>query len=158
MRITSVVENVIAVSLLCLAVVCGMLQVFSRYILANPMPWTEELARYAFIGTVFFGAVIAVRERQHVAMDLLLKSLPEKAKNIFGLLIPVVCLTIVVILLVSVPSLIISSLGSRSIVMSIPIVAVYSIWPISGSFMVIHLIDLCWGAWKKIQNEKNNFP
>jgi TRAP-type C4-dicarboxylate transport system permease small subunit len=118
------------------------------------MAWTEELARYAFVGAVFFGAVIALRERQHVAMDVVFKALPAKAKNILSIIIPMVCLIIVIILLLNVPDLLRSSVGARSIVMSVPMVAIYSIWPVSGLFMVLHLIDLVWKAWKEMRVEK----
>ncbi len=48
------------------------LQIFSRYIGLIPRYiWTEEMARFCFIWIVLVGAMIAMREGTHFAVDLL---------------------------------------------------------------------------------------
>lgn len=46
-------------------------QVFTRYILNASQPWTEELARYAFIWTNLLGSAVAVRHGSHAAVSIL---------------------------------------------------------------------------------------
>lgn len=54
-------------------------QVFTRYVLGDPSVWSEEAARYLYVGVVFFGAAAAVRDRSHLGMPFLLDYLPRGA-------------------------------------------------------------------------------
>ena len=52
-------------------------QFFTRYVLNNSASWTEEIARYLLIGTVFVGAAIGVVKNNHIQVDLLYRYLPR---------------------------------------------------------------------------------
>src|SRR5512133_1263205 len=52
-------------------------QVFARYILNNPLSWSEELSRLVFIWTIFLGAGVMVRRGGHVAVDSLVMLFPK---------------------------------------------------------------------------------
>ena len=51
-------------------------QFFTRYVLNDSASWTEEIARYLLIGTVFVGASIGVVRNNHIQVDLLYRYLP----------------------------------------------------------------------------------
>jgi TRAP-type C4-dicarboxylate transport system permease small subunit len=51
-------------------------QFFTRYVLNDSASWTEEIARYLLIGTVFVGASIGVARNNHIQVDLLYRWLP----------------------------------------------------------------------------------
>ncbi len=53
-------------------VFCVFAQVFFRYVLRMPAPWTEELARFTFIWATFLGAGIAFAEGGHLRVNFLL--------------------------------------------------------------------------------------
>ena len=40
--------------------VCVLVQVFYRYVLEAPLPWTEELARYLFVWAAMLAAAVSV--------------------------------------------------------------------------------------------------
>jgi TRAP-type C4-dicarboxylate transport system permease small subunit len=46
---------------LAVMVVCILVQIVSRYLIAEPLAWTEELARYAMIWSGLAGATVAYR-------------------------------------------------------------------------------------------------
>lgn len=52
-------------------------QFFTRYVLNDSASWTEEIARYLLIGTVFVGASIGVARNNHIQVDLLYRWLPQ---------------------------------------------------------------------------------
>jgi len=54
-------------------------QFFTRYVLNDSASWTEEIARYLLIGTVFVGAAIGVVKNNHIQVDLLYRYLPHAA-------------------------------------------------------------------------------
>ena len=60
-------------------------QFFTRYVLNNSAAWTEEIARYLLIGTVFVGASIGVAKNNHIQVDLLYRWLPRAASRALAL-------------------------------------------------------------------------
>ncbi|MFQ3545330.1 TRAP transporter small permease subunit [Halobacillus rhizosphaerae] len=57
-----------------------IIQVITRLVGISAI-WTEEVATYSFIWSVFMGASIMVNKREHFKFDLLLKKLKGKRKN-----------------------------------------------------------------------------
>ena len=53
-------------------------QFFTRYALNNSASWTEEIARYLLVATVFIGAAIGVAKNNHIQVDLLYRWLPAR--------------------------------------------------------------------------------
>ena len=52
-------------------------QFFTRYALNNSAAWTEEIARYLLIGTVFVGATIGVAKNNHIQVDFFYRFMPQ---------------------------------------------------------------------------------
>lgn len=52
-------------------------QVFTRYFLGDPAGWTEEIARYLLVATVFVGASMAVRRNTHIQVDAFYRWMPK---------------------------------------------------------------------------------
>ena len=47
-------------------------QVFCRFIMSSPLVWSEELSRYAGVWLVMLSTGIAIRQRKHMAIDILI--------------------------------------------------------------------------------------
>jgi TRAP-type C4-dicarboxylate transport system permease small subunit len=56
-------------------------QVFSRQVLNTPSTWSEELAKYVFIWLGLFGAALVFGERGHIAVDALVRKLPQRVQR-----------------------------------------------------------------------------
>ena len=65
-------------------------QFFTRYVLNNSASWTEEIARYLLIGTVFVGAAIGVAKNNHIQVDLLYRYLPRVVGRASALAVDVI--------------------------------------------------------------------
>lgn len=59
---------------------CLVAQVFYRFVLKAPAPWTEELARYSFIFAMYLACGYTLHYGKHVDMNLL-DTFLEKTKN-----------------------------------------------------------------------------
>jgi TRAP-type transport system small permease protein len=46
-------------------------QVFARYVLDKPIPWSEEMARFALVWMTFMAAAFVMAEGRHITVDLL---------------------------------------------------------------------------------------
>jgi TRAP-type C4-dicarboxylate transport system permease small subunit len=56
-------------------------QVIFRYVLAAPLPWSDELARYCFVWIVFLGATVGLFRGIHLGVDLFVNMLPRKVQR-----------------------------------------------------------------------------
>jgi TRAP-type transport system small permease protein len=63
------------------------LQFFTRYVLNDSASWTEEIARYLLIGTVFVGAGIGVVKNNHIQVDFVSRFLPSRAARVLALVV-----------------------------------------------------------------------
>lgn len=61
-------------------------QVCCRFILNNPLDWSEELGRYLFVWLSFLGAAVGVKKGIHLGVDVILKRFPESFKKVIDLL------------------------------------------------------------------------
>ena len=52
-------------------------QFITRYVFNDSAAWTEEIARYLLIATVFLGAVIGVAKNNHIQVDFFYRFMPQ---------------------------------------------------------------------------------
>ncbi|GAB4467535.1 MAG: TRAP transporter small permease [Burkholderiaceae bacterium] len=83
-------EDWIALALFWLLAAVVFLQFFTRYALNDSASWTEEIARYLLISTVFVGAAIAVRKNNHVQVDFFYRVLPKPLTRALATLVDLV--------------------------------------------------------------------
>jgi TRAP-type C4-dicarboxylate transport system permease small subunit len=57
------------------------LQVITRYVLAYPLDWPEELARILFVWVALLGAVLAFRKAGHFSIEAFLNLLPPPLRR-----------------------------------------------------------------------------
>ena len=62
-------------------------QFFTRYVLNDSAAWTEEIARYLLIGTVFIGAAIGVAKNNHIQVDFFYRFMPAWLGHAMALLV-----------------------------------------------------------------------
>jgi C4-dicarboxylate transporter DctQ subunit len=63
-----------------------VLQIFSRYVLAEPFGWTLELCLVLWVWIVFIGCAFVVREREHVTFNIVYHAAPHKIRKIMALI------------------------------------------------------------------------
>ena len=56
--------------------------VVMRYAFNSGITLSEELSRWLFVLMVFLGSLIALRERGHLGLDMLIKKLPPMGRNL----------------------------------------------------------------------------
>ena len=64
-------------------------QFFTRYVLNNSASWTEEIARYLLIATVFTGATIGVAKNNHIQVDFFYKFMPKWLSKFMNTLVDI---------------------------------------------------------------------
>lgn len=92
-------ERVLVV-LLILAIVGNIgAQVFSRYVLDEPLIWVEELATYAFIWATFLGAGLGMKHGRHVRIASFVDKLGRVGSALVRTLVHLGILTLAIVLM-----------------------------------------------------------
>ena len=63
-----------------------ILQVFFRYLLQVSVPWTEEAARWFYAWQIFLGSAVAMRERIHLRVTVLVDRFQGRARSLLEFL------------------------------------------------------------------------
>ena len=81
------VEDWISLGFFWLLGACVFYQFFTRYVLNDSAAWTEEIARYLLMSTVFVAIAAAVRRTRHIHVDFLYRLLPPVAGRALSTLV-----------------------------------------------------------------------
>jgi TRAP-type C4-dicarboxylate transport system permease small subunit len=138
--------NWLMVALMALMTLFIFLQVIFRYVLRQPLSWSEEMARYLFSAITLFGAVLLYRDNKHINMTPLKDMLKNKtAKILVDILASLLVLFFLIIVLrfgfpMSVKML---NLNSFSPSMTwLKMGYVYLLLPLSAVFSVAAVVEL----------------
>lgn len=63
-----------------------IVSVFWRYVLDNPIVWTEQLARFMFVWAIMLGIPVYYRNGLATYLDLVVEKFPEKAKKLVSII------------------------------------------------------------------------
>lgn len=143
-RVNWGIGYLIALALAIMAV-CTFLQVVVRFVLPKiglvvSVPWTEEVARYLMIWTVFLGAAIGVRRGQLIALEFFVRSLPDAFTRVVRAAVTVLCLSFFVMLIWVGVRFTSWGLTEYSPVMTIPKAWVYASLPASAVLMIANTL------------------
>lgn len=130
-----------AIVLLFLAMVASAMgQVLARYVFNVPLRWSEEMARYLFIWLSFLGAWLAWARRDHLGIDLLLESLPERAAQVLRILVELAVLTFAALSMYYGQRILAISAGQPSAVLRIPMAWVYAAFYVGMALVVLETL------------------
>jgi len=65
-------------------------QFFTRYVMNDSASWTEEIARYLLIATVFTGATLGVIKNNHIQVDFFYRYMPARMARTMSTVVDVV--------------------------------------------------------------------
>jgi TRAP-type transport system small permease protein len=119
-----------------------LLQVIFRYFFAQPLSWTEELARYFFVWICLVGSALSVHKAGHFGMEAIYKLLPDNAKRVVRFVIYFLMGVIILVILVHGILLVEHTTDQRSPATGISMSWIYSCLPAGAALMAIHLLTL----------------
>ena len=133
--------GIILIVIMSVMVINVLWQVFTRYVMATPSSFTDELARYLMIWIGVLGAAFVSGKNMHVAIDVLPSKLNETnrkklAKVVDFIIISFVFFAMVVggIRLVYLTYI----LEQHSPALQIPLALVYLVLPLSGLLIIYY--------------------
>lgn len=127
---------------------CGALvllvsaNVFARYVLETGWLWAEEASRLIFVWMVFLGAYVALRRRQHMAIDFVAARLPARGRAALATATRLSVLLFLVVLVWSGTGLVRTTLDLGR---TTPILGISAAWgylavPVAGLLMLLEVV------------------
>jgi len=132
----------VVAALSAMIVVVG-LQVFFRFVVKGSLPWSEELARYLMVWTVFIGASLGAKEGAHIGVEAFVRLLPKTVYRfaclLAGIISIIFCIVIAVLSFKVVQG--IFNAGQLSPAMEIPMYWAYAAVPVGTVLMAISFLQ-----------------
>lgn len=72
--------------------------VILRYLFNSGITWSEEVSRFLFIWLIFLGAILALKDNEHLGVDSLVKKLPLRGKKLIYVISNLIMLIILVLI------------------------------------------------------------
>ena len=142
-------ENV-AVALLSIMFATFIIQIFFRYVLNDPLGWTEEVIITTWLWTVLWGAAFIIDESEEIRFDIIYSNITERTRRIFTVITGVILIVFYVISLPASYSYVSFMKVERSAYLHVPINWMYSVYLI---FAVACIIRYCWLVRQAIRGE-----
>jgi TRAP-type C4-dicarboxylate transport system permease small subunit len=142
-------EDWLALGLFWMLGVIIFYQFFTRYALNDSAAWTEEIARYFLVATVFIGASVCVRKNNHIQVDFFYHVLPARLMRVMSSLVDVVRIVFFATCVVLTYLLITRIGGSRMAVVDLPIGIVYGAVLIGFALMTWRAVGVAFANWKR---------
>ena len=116
------------------------LQVVFRYVLQQPLYWSEELPRYLLIWMSFLAAALAQKNEAHINITLAVTPLPTVVQRGIRLFANLVILGFLGVLVYSGSLVTRITAAHRSTALQIPMAVVYAALPVGAALMMLYLV------------------
>ena len=120
-------ENIL-VALLSTMFACLIIQIFFRYVLNNPLGWTEEVVITMWLWTVLWGAAFILGEAEEIRFDIIYSNIPESVRRVFTVITGIVLVVLYGISLPAAYSYVSFMKVERSAYLHVPINWMYSVF------------------------------
>jgi TRAP-type C4-dicarboxylate transport system permease small subunit len=144
-------ENV-AVALISVMFAVFIVQIFSRYVLNNPIGWSEEVIITAWLWTVLWGASFVLGEAEEIRFDIIYSSVSERVRRVFTVITSIVLVALYGISLPATYSYVSFMKVERSAYLRVPINWLYSIYVV---FAVACILRYGWLGYRALRGAKS---
>ncbi len=117
-----------------------LIGILFRYVMTNPLPWTEELARYSMIWMGLLAVSMGVKRETHLGLSLLVKQLPRPVRIFLKGISRILTGIFLYILMVFGTKMAMSGMHQTMPALQVPMVLVLAAVPLCGLFSLLQLV------------------
>jgi TRAP-type C4-dicarboxylate transport system permease small subunit len=130
----------VLITLVAVMTLIVFLQVVYRYVLIQPLHWSEELARYLFIWLSILGASLGLQKRGHFGLDFFYRMLSDQERRFLQFLVHLLVGGVILVILIQGVKLVQATVLQKSPAMGISMGWAYACLPVGAGLMAIHLL------------------
>ncbi len=118
-----------------------ILQVFFRFVVYLPFPWSEELARYLMIWMGMVGSFVALRRGRHIGVNSLVECFPPVARRVAAIGLHLTLIAFLALIAREGLNLALFNAAQKSPAMMIPMIYPYLAIPAGAALMIVELLS-----------------
>lgn len=122
-------------------VVITLVAVWWRYVVNDPISWTEQICRIFFVWVTFLGAAVLYRQKSHIAIDMLVLMMPDHLRRVVGWIVELGVLLFIVVFFIYGLKLSLDTLGHTFGALDITPASFYFAAPVSAALMFLFFIE-----------------
>ena len=124
-------------------------QFFTRYALNDSAAWTEEIARYLLIGTVFIGIAASVRTNRHIHVDLFYRYLPKPVCRVLSTLVDLARIAFFAYAVVLTWQMMQKMGNYKMTIVDLPMNLVYGVCGLGFAFCALRAVQVAIEHWRQ---------
>jgi TRAP-type C4-dicarboxylate transport system permease small subunit len=124
-------------------------QFFTRYVLNDSASWTEEIARYLLICTVFVGISAAVRLNRHIHVDLVYRLVPAPVGRVLSTIVDAVRIAFFAYASVLTAQMMEKMVNYKMTIIDLPMNVVYGVCLAGFVFSALRSVQLAIEHWRQ---------
>jgi TRAP-type C4-dicarboxylate transport system permease small subunit len=137
-----------------LAVMFGtfILQILFRYVLNEPLGWSEELIIATWLWTVLWGAAFTVKETEEIRFDIIYSQISERMRRVFTVITGLALVLMYAISLPAAYSYVSFMKVEHSAYLRVPLNWMYSVFIIFAAACIVRYL---WLGWRAIRGDES---
>jgi TRAP-type transport system small permease protein len=142
-KLTSIAKTIITtLMVLCLAAMAIFVfgNVVLRYFFESGITWSDEMSRFLFVYMIFLGAIMALKDNEHLGVDTLVKRFPRQLRRIVYVVVNAIVVYMLYLIGDGSWKMTVLSKGTTAPATELPLSYVYVIGVITCVCMAIILI------------------
>jgi TRAP-type C4-dicarboxylate transport system permease small subunit len=146
----TIFEGWVALAIFWLLALTVLYQFVTRYVMNDSAAWTEEVARYLLIGTVFVGATIGVAKNTQIQVDFFYRHLPPvvgrwlaRAVDVLRVAFFAACVVLTIEMMDKIGN------QTRMTLVDAPMNVVYGVCLFGFAAMTFRSLQVAWIHWRR---------
>lgn len=148
-------EEIVSSVAMAVMVLLISIQVFNRYVLSSSLDWTEELARYLFIWSIYVGCSYAMKEDRHLEVTILREFGTKTSKKVVTILAYVLTLLFCVAVTIYGIDMLkfLMGTGQKAPALQVPMYWFFASIPVGMGLMALRTVERIWKIIKQKDDE-----
>ena len=144
-----VTEDWVALGFFWLLGLCVFYQFFTRYALNDSASWTEEIARYLLICTVFMGIASATRRTRHIHVDFMYRLLPAAVGRVMSTVIDLLRIAFFAVAVGLTIQMMTRMTNLQMTIIDVPMNVVYAMCAVGFAAAAVRSVQVAIENWKR---------
>ncbi|MFO1415185.1 MAG: TRAP transporter small permease [Burkholderiales bacterium] len=143
------VEDWISLGFFWLLGLCVFYQFFTRYVLNNSAAWTEEIARYLLMATVFIAIAATTRRTRHIHVDFLYRLVPAPVGRVLSTLVDLIRIAFFATAVVLTIEMMTKMSNLQMTIIDLPMNIVYAVCGVGFAAAAFRSVQVAIENWKR---------
>jgi TRAP-type transport system small permease protein len=128
---------------------CVFYQFFTRYVMNDSAAWTEEIARYLLMSTVFVAIAASVRRTRHIHVDFLYRIIPASTGRVLSTAVDLIRIVFFALAVGLTVQMMMRMGNLQMTIVDLPMNTIYGICALGFAAAVVRSVQVAVENWRR---------